>query len=93
MDWRKKSVRKPLTVFVTLFIAVATIICLLFRMDMPTNISGLLQWLGGITIGAYFLSSSTEAILESPRSTDATVGDKAVGECDKPVESKQGGRP
>lgn len=70
IDWRNKSVRKPLTVYVALLIGIAAITCLFKGMDMPPNITQLLQWLGGITIGAYFISSTTEAIKETDRSKD-----------------------
>lgn len=73
LDWRKKSVRKPLTVYVTGFISLAAGYCLLTGTDMPSNIMQLLQWLGGVTIGAYFISSTTEAIQETPRSIGADI--------------------
>jgi len=62
INWHNLPLRKPLAAYSALLIGVSVLISLLKGVDLPTNISELLQWFGGVTVAAYFASSTTEAI-------------------------------
>ncbi len=53
--------RKPLAVFAALLVGGSVLFCLVTGRDVPPNMATLLQWFGGITLAAYYTSSSFEA--------------------------------
>jgi Na+/H+ antiporter NhaC len=53
--------RKPLAVFAALLVGGSVLFCLATGRDVPPNMAILLQWFGGITLAAYYTSSSYEA--------------------------------
>ncbi len=62
LNWiAERPLRKPLAVFAALLTGGAVIFCLAKGKDIPSNMGALLQWFGGITLAAYYTSSSYEA--------------------------------
>lgn len=62
LNWiAERPLRKPLAVFAALLTGGAVIFCLAKGQDVPSNMGSLLQWFGGITLAAYYTSSSYEA--------------------------------
>ena len=58
-DW---PLRKPLALYAAIIVGLA-IGCSLWReVDLPDNLTTLIQWFGSITIVSYFASSTTEAV-------------------------------
>lgn len=58
-DW---PLRKPLALYAAVIVGLA-IGCSLWReVDLPDNLTTLIQWFGSITIVSYFASSTTEAV-------------------------------
>ena len=54
--------RKPLALYAAVIVGLA-IGCSLWReVDLPDNLTTLIQWFGSITIVSYFASSTTEAV-------------------------------
>ena len=68
INWYRVPLRKPLAVYASLLVGGSISIALWRGIDLPPNVSSLLQWFGGLTIAAYYASSTTEAV-------------KGVGEC------------
>jgi len=58
-DW---PLRKPLAIFAALIVGVAVGCSLWREIDLPDNLTTLIQWFGSITIVSYFASSTTEAV-------------------------------
>ncbi len=57
----KMPLRKPLAIFAALLVGGAVFLCLRRGIDIPQNMAGLLTWFGGVTLAAYYTSSTYEA--------------------------------
>lgn len=55
-------IRKPLAIYAALLVGVSVGCCLVRGTDLPDNLTTLIQWFGGLTILAYYTSSTTEAV-------------------------------
>ena len=62
MNIAEWPLRKPLALYAAIIVGLA-IGCSLWReVDLPDNLTTLIQWFGSITIVSYFASSTTEAV-------------------------------
>ena len=62
MSVAKWPLRKPLAIFAAGLVGGSVAVALWRGEDLPQNISRLLEWFGGLTIAAYYASSTTEAV-------------------------------
>ena len=63
MSWiSRMPLRKPLAIYAAALVGIVVLWCMAKGCDMPPNIKDLLQWFGGITLAAYFATSTTEAV-------------------------------
>lgn len=62
IDWSTLPLRKPLAIFAAGLVGGSVVVALWRGCDLPQNISRLLEWFGGLTIAAYYASSTTEAV-------------------------------
>ena len=62
MNISEWPIRKPLAIFAALLVGVSVGCCLYRGSDLPDNLTTLIQWFGGLTILAYYTSSTTEAV-------------------------------
>lgn len=57
----KNPLRKPLALYAALLVGGVIVLYAWRGLDIPGNMATLLQWFGGLVIGAYYASSSYEA--------------------------------
>lgn len=62
MNVAQWPLRKPLAIFAAGLVGGSVAVALWRGEDLPQNISRLLEWFGGLTIAAYYASSTTEAV-------------------------------
>ena len=62
MNIAEWPIRKPLAIFAAALVGVSVGCCLFRGTDLPDNLTTLIQWFGGLTILAYYTSSTTEAV-------------------------------
>lgn len=62
MNVARWPLRKPLAIFAAGLVGGSVAVALWRGEDLPQNISRLLEWFGGLTIAAYYASSTTEAV-------------------------------
>lgn len=62
MNVAQWPLRKPLAIFAAGLVGGSVAVVLWRGEDLPQNISRLLEWFGGLTIAAYYASSTTEAV-------------------------------
>ncbi len=62
MNISEWPIRKPLAIFAALLVGISVGCCLYRGSDLPDNLTTLIQWFGGLTILAYYTSSTTEAV-------------------------------
>ncbi len=62
MNVAQWPLRKPLAIFAAGLVGGSVAVALWRGGDLPQNISRLLEWFGGLTIAAYYASSTTEAV-------------------------------
>lgn len=62
MSVAKWPLRKPLAIFAAGLVGGSVAVALWRGEDLPQNLSRLLEWFGGLTIAAYYASSTTEAV-------------------------------
>lgn len=62
MNVARWPLRKPLAIFAAGLVGGSVVVALWRGEDLPQNISRLLEWFGGLTIAAYYASSTTEAV-------------------------------
>ncbi|WP_286677102.1 MULTISPECIES: hypothetical protein [Aminobacterium] len=62
LNWiGSRPLRKPLAVYAAVLVGGVLIACRVQGVDVPPNTAELLKWFGGITLAAYYASSSYEA--------------------------------
>lgn len=95
MNVARWPLRKPLAIFAAGLVGGSVAVALWRGEDLPQNISRLLEWFGGLTIAAYYASSTTEAVKGvstascGGKNTDGSLS--SAGELSSPEESSPGG--
>lgn len=95
MNVAQWPLRKPLAIFAAGLVGGSVAVALWRGEDLPQNISRLLEWFGGLTIAAYYASSTTEAVKGvgtaqcGGKNTDGSLS--SAGALSSPEESSPGG--
>lgn len=68
---RKAPLRKMLAIWAALLTSFVIIYCLIVGIDLPVQIKEIMTYVVSITIGAYYASSSYEAVRKKKGEEDA----------------------